>query len=287
MRILVIGGDGMLGHQLFKALGQRHEVVATLRQPLEAYAAFGFFTRGNTRAGIDLRNPEQVSRVIGEFRPAAVVNAAGIVKQRADGAEGIPAIEINALFPHRLAAICAQAGAYLVHFSTDCVFSGRKGGYSEADIPDPVDLYGRSKLLGEVSGPGCITLRTSLIGPELGRKLGLLEWFLSQKGTAPGYRRAIFSGLTSLEQARVVQRVLEKSPKSSGIYHVSAQPISKLDLLRMIAEEFRLDTQIVPDDRVAIDRSLDSGRFRQEFGYTPPSWRAMVAELARVAGGAP
>jgi dTDP-4-dehydrorhamnose reductase len=286
MRILIIGGDGMLGHQVLKTLAPRHDVVATVRLPLDAYAAFPLYTPANTLSGLDVRKAEGVRAALREFRPDAVVNAAGIVKQRGEASEAIPAIEINALFPHRLAEMCAQAGAYLVHFSTDCVFSGKKGGYSEGDAPDPVDLYGRSKLLGELFGPGCVTLRTSMIGPELSRKHGLLEWFLSQKGTVPGYRRAVFSGLTTPEQARIVERVLEKNPRMSGTYHVSAEPISKYELLRMIAREFHLDTRIEADDKVTIDRSLDSSRFRRDFGYTPPSWHAMVAELVALAESA-
>lgn len=280
VRILIIGGDGMLGHQLLRELGARHEVRVTLRRPLADYASLGLFNAANSAAGVDVRDADAMRNEIARFRPDAVVNAAGVVKQRGEASEAIPAIEINALFPHRLAQACAEAGAYLVHFSTDCVFSGRKGGYGESETPDPVDLYGRSKLLGELSGAGCITLRTSMIGPELSRKHGLLEWFLSQRGTVQGYRRAVFSGLTTPEQARIVERVLQKMPRASGTYHVSAQPISKYELLRMVATEFRVDTRIAPDDAVAIDRSLDSSRFRAEFGYAPPSWQQMVAELA-------
>lgn len=280
MRILVIGGDGMLGHQLLRELSARHDVQATLRRPLEAYAGFGLFNERNAVGNVDVRDMDSIRKILDRFKPDAVVNAAGIVKQRGEAAEAIPSIEINGLFPHRLAQACANAGARLVHYGTDCVFSGRRGGYAEADIPDPVDLYGRSKLVGEVGGPGCMTLRTSMIGFELSRKHGLLEWFLSQAGAAPGYRRAVFSGLTTPEHARIVELVLAKGGDLSGIYQVSAEPISKYELLCMIAEEFRLNVRVEPDDRVVIDRSLDSSRFRRTFGYTPPTWQTMLAELA-------
>lgn len=286
MRILIIGGDGMLGHQLLRHLASRHEVRATLRRPLASYSALGIFSNANAYGEVDIRDPDAIRKALVAFRPDAVVNAAGIVKQRGEAEEAIPSIEINGLFPHRLSLLCAQSGIRVIHYSTDCVFSGRSGGYVEDDLPDPIDLYGRSKLIGEVGAPGCITLRTSMIGPELSRKQGLLEWFLSQKGTAPGYRRAVFSGLTTPEHARIVDRVLEKGRGQSGIYHVSAQPISKYELLRMIAREYRLDTKVEPDDRVKIDRSLDSTRFRKAFGYAPPSWDEMIAELAAQAGRA-
>ena len=284
MRVLIIGGDGMLGHQLFRHLGARHEAHVTLRKSLGEYPG-AIFSSTNATGRVDVRDADTLRGVLAAFRPDAVVNAAGIVKQRDEASAAAASIEVNALFPHRLLAMCREVDAYLIHFSTDCVFSGRKGAYTETDAPDAGDLYGRSKLLGEVAAPGCLTLRTSMIGYELSRKTGLLEWFLAQKGKVPGYRRAVFSGLTTPEHARMVELVLRQSPGKSGIYHVSGEAIAKFDLLRMIARQFGLATEVVPDDAVAIDRSLDSSRFREAFGYRAPSWEEMIAELARFATG--
>lgn len=282
MRVLIFGGDGMLGHQLLRHLSARHEVCVTLHRPIGDYPR-ALFPAANALGSVDVRDSDAVRRALTVFRPEAVVNAAGIVKQRNDAAAEAANYEINAAFPQRLAGFCREAGVYLVHFSTDCVFSGRKGCYTEADAPDPVDLYGRSKLQGEVTGPGCITLRTSMIGPELSRKTGLLEWFLAQKGRAPGFRRAVFSGLTTPEQARIVDRMLAQNTKKSGLYHVSGEAINKYELLRLIARHFGLATTVEPDDALVIDRSLDSTRFRADFGYRPPSWDVMIAELAQLA----
>src|SRR5688572_5512959 len=282
MRILVIGGDGMLGHQLCRHMKAKHTVGVTLRRPLEGHPHRALFSGLQAYGGIDVRDAQAVREAVRAFAPDAVVNAAGVVKQRGEGADAIHSIEVNGLFPHRLAEICRDAGAYLVHYSTDCVFSGRKGAYREDDLPDPVDLYGRSKLIGELDAAGCITLRTSMIGPELDRKTGLLEWFLRQKEKAPGYRRAVFSGLTTPEQARVAERVLIQQPRRSGIYHLSGEPITKFDLLCLVAKHYGLDTRVVPDDSVVIDRSLDSARFRADFAYQPPAWSDMIAELARL-----
>jgi len=278
MKVLIFGGDGMLGHQLLRHLRTRYEVRATLHQPLEAYPQALF--KGVAVGGIDVRDEDAVRSVIGTFRPDAVVNAVGVVKPSGDAAAEAMGEELNARFPQRLAALCRDAGAYLVHYSTDCVFSGRKGGYTEADTPDPVDPYGRSKLRGEVTGEGCISVRTSMIGPELSRKSGLLEWFLAQKERTLGFRRAVFSGLTTPEQARVVERILERRPRKSGLYHVSGDAINKFDLLRMIARHFGLSTMLEPDDALVIDRSLDSMRFCADFGYQAPSWDEMIGELA-------
>lgn len=284
MRLLILGGDGMLGHQLLRHARERHQVKVTLRQDLASYAAFGLFDGSNAYAGVDARRTEAVLDVLADFRPGVVVNAVGIVKQRRDAQDALPSIEINALLPHRLAVLCRAAGARLIHFSTDCVFSGRQGNYSESSAPDAEDLYGRSKLLGEVAGPSCVTLRTSMIGPELHRKSGLLEWFLAQRGPVSGYRRAIFSGFTTFELCRVVERIAARFPADGGLYHVSAAPISKYDLLCRIRDRLGRGVEIRPEDDFQCDRSLDSGRFRAQFGYVPPGWDDMIEELAQHIG---
>lgn len=280
MRILILGGDGMLGHQLLKDLSRSHQVRVTLRQERSAYNRFALFTEENSYTGIDVRVTDRLVGVLADFHPEVVINAVGVVKQRKDGLDPIPNLEINALLPHRLAALCKAIGSRLIHISTDCVFSGRTGGYAESDQPDPIDVYGHSKLLGEVTANGCITLRSSIIGPELWRRTSLLEWFLAQKGRAPGYRNAIFSGLTTIEMGRIMERLISNFPLSSGIYHVSSQPISKFDLLMLIRDKFALPIELTPDDAFHCNRSLNSDRFRRDFGYEPPTWAQMVDELA-------
>lgn len=280
MRVLVLGGDGMLGHRLLRQLRPNHEVRSTLRQDAAAYARYGLFAPESTYFGIDVRSLERLSEVFADFRPEAVVNAVGIVKQRASAHDAIPSLEINSLLPHRLSVLCRAAGARLVHLSTDCVFSGQKGMYGQEDFADAYDLYGRSKYLGEVGDPGCITLRTSIIGPELSRKSGLLEWFLAQSGTIRGFRRAIFSGFTTAEMSRLIEKLLVEHPGAQGVWHASAEPINKYDLLVAIRDRLGRDVEIVPDDDFFCDRSLDSSRFRERFGYTPPSWDQMLDELA-------
>lgn len=280
MKVLVLGGDGMLGHELFRELRSRHEARVTLRQPLSAYAAKGLFDRTNAFAGVDARAAGRVEAVLEEFRPEAVVNAIGIVKQRPESEEALASIEVNALLPHRLALACRSCGARLIHLSTDCVFSGEKGGYREDDRPDAADLYGRSKLLGEVTGEGALTLRTSMIGLGLFRKTSLVDWFLAQKGRVQGYRKAVFSGLTTRELARVIGMLIERHPQASGLYHVSAAPISKYELLVKLRERLHAQAEIVPVDEPRVDRSLDSTRFRRVFAYQPPAWDQMLDELA-------
>ncbi|MEA3195339.1 MAG: dTDP-4-dehydrorhamnose reductase [Betaproteobacteria bacterium] len=274
MKVLVLGGDGMLGHELYRELRHHHETGVTLRQQRKEFSGNHVF------AGVEARGSARLEEVIAQFRPAAVINCIGIVKQRAESEEAILSIEVNALLPHRLALACRAAGARLIQLSTDCVFSGDKGRYREEDRPDPVDLYGRSKLLGEVTGTGELTLRTSMIGLGLYRKTSLVDWFLAQKGKVEGYRKAIFSGLTTRELSRVLRMIVEKHPQASGLYHLSAAPIDKHELLVRLRERLAMNVDIVPVDQPCIDRSLDSTRFRRVFAWQPPAWDAMLDELA-------
>jgi len=279
MRILVLGGDGMLGHQLLCCLRENHNVRVTLRQDLKFYRQFKIFNAENSYPGIDIRYGEKQRNILAEFYPDFVVNAIGIIKQRKSAKESIPSIEVNSLFPHRLALACEDSNARLIHLSTDCIFSGKKGNYREDDIADAEDLYGRSKLLGEVTDEHCLTLRTSMIGPELHRKNSLFEWFLAQKGTIKGFKRAIFSGFTTIELSRIIERLIVEHPTASGLYHVSSEPISKYDLLSLIKQKMKISIQIVPEDHFECNRSLDSSRFRKDFNYSPPSWPQMIDEL--------
>ncbi len=282
MRILILGGDGMLGHRLHMHLLQRdHDVRVTLRRGLADYARYELFTPENSYTGVEVRDQGKLLEAFANFRPEAVVNAVGIVKQRGAAKEAIPSLEVNSLLPHRLALLCRAAGARLVHMSTDCVFSGRRGNYTEEDIPDPEDLYGRTKLLGEVAEPGCVTLRTSILGLELSRKTGLIEWFLAQKGTTIwGFTKAIYAGLTTAEMSRVIERVLVEHPELSGVWQVASEPISKYDLLVRFSEILgRDDVNIVPEDSVRIDRSLSALAFEKATGYSAPDWNEMLEEL--------
>jgi dTDP-4-dehydrorhamnose reductase len=269
----------MLGHQLLRQWQGRHDVRVTLRRDPGAYAGFGLFKPENSYYGVDIVHTDELVGVLADFHPQAVVNAVGIVKQQSAAKESIPSIDINALFPHRLAVLCQAVGARLIHMSTDCVFSGRKGNYQESDLSDAEDLYGKSKYLGEVHEAHSVTLRTSIIGTELSRKKSLVEWLLAQKGPIKGYQKAVFSGFTTMEMARIIESLLVQHPHASGLYHVSSAPISKLELLAKIKEKLGLSVQIVADESVSIDRSLDSRRFRMEFGYMPPAWDDMLDEL--------
>ncbi len=280
MRILVLGVSGMLGNAMLRTLSQTdaHEAWGTARST----ALLSNFDPPLTKrivTGIDVENVDALTTLLAEVRPAAVINCIGLVKQLAQADDPLSALPINAILPHRLARLCGLIGARLVHISTDCVFSGRKGGYRESDPSDAEDLYGRSKYLGEVDYPNAITLRTSIIGHELGSARGLVGWFLAQEGRINGYRKAIFSGLPTVELSRVVRDVVLPRPDLKGLYHVAAEPIAKLELLHLIRDAYGKTIDIVPDDRLSIDRSLNAERFQAATGYVAPGWPELVARM--------
>lgn len=282
MRALILGGDGMLGHALQDAWTPRHEVWVTLRRDRGAYGPGAARFGERALFGIDARRDEALETALARARPEVVVNAVGIVKQREAAHDPVLSVEVNALLPHRLARCCAAAGARLVHVSTDCVFSGARGGYTERDPPDPIDLYGRTKWLGEVADqPHVLTLRTSIIGLELGRATGLVEWFLGQRGRVRGYRRARYTGLTTAALGRALEHLLLQADPPTGLWHLASAPIDKHDLLTRLSRRLgRTDVELVPDDSVVCDRSLDGRALEARTTYRVPSWDAMLDELA-------
>ena len=256
------------------------EVRGTARSLDAVPAPFVDRFRDQVETGVDVLDRPTLRRVIADARPDVVVNAVGVIKQVPTVANTALTAEVNGLLPHVLAQVCNDIGARLVHPSTDCVFSGRRGAYNEDDVPDPVDFYGRSKLLGEVTTSPHLTLRTSIIGPELTGKASLVEWFLGQRGTTVrGFRRAIYSGLPTAELAALIGDVVVEHPDLSGLWHVASEPIDKHRLLQLVGEAYGWSGEIVPDDTVVIDRSMNADRLRQEIGYAAPPWPELVKRM--------
>lgn len=281
MRLLVLGGTGMLGHKLWQHASGPLDAWATIRGEELSGPAAAVLDPDRVVTGVSAEDPASVARALERSGADAVVNCIGIVKQSSAASDPVPSIKVNSLFPHQAAAICRERGARFVHVSTDCVFSGSRGSYTEDDVPDAGDLYGRSKLLGEATGPGSLTVRTSIIGRELASEFGLVEWFLGEAGgSVRGFSKAIFSGFTTQALAAVLTSILTGHPELEGLWHVSAEPIDKDRLLRMVRDAYGVEVEIEADDSVAIDRSLDSSRFRGATGWQPPGWEQMIEEMA-------
>ena len=252
MRVLVLGASGMLGNAVLKVMAEREDwtIYGTLRSPSETLQAA--VPTVKFLHGVNAEQPDSLVEAFSNSRPTIVINCIGLVKQLAGAEDPLEAIPINSLLPHRLAKLCELSDARFIHVSTDCVFSGRKGGYSETDLPDAEDIYGRTKLLGEVNYPNAITLRTSIIGHELGSTHGLVDWFLSQQEHVKGFAGAIFSGLPTCELSRVIRNFVIPNRQIHGIYHVAAKPISKYDLLQLINLRYRKGLLIEADNKIKI-----------------------------------
>lgn len=287
-RILVLGGTGMLGHILWERLSQRFpNAYTTIRRGIKDYGNESLFRSDRIIEHIDVMDFSILEGTVRGIKPDVILNCIGMTKRREEPQNSIPSVILNALFPHKLAKLAADLKAKLIHFSTDCVFDGSTGYYSDNAPPNATDLYGRTKALGEVTGNNVLTLRSSFIGKEMCEGTELLEWFLSQKGVVCGFKNAIYSGLTTLELCRVIEKLLMDYPSASGLYNISSEPISKFDLLRLIGEKMHRSAVIIPDESFHCDRSLDSGRFRKDFNYAPPTWTIMAEELSQEYGMQP
>ncbi len=277
MKVLVIGASGMIGSTVLRVMSEKKEwqLSGTVRNG-DAKRFFSAPIAERIVEGVDVEHPDALAKVLDAIRPDVVINCAGLTKHKPEAEDPLISIPINTLMPHRLAGLCKLAGARLIHVSTDCVFSGERGNYTEEDFADARDVYGKSKALGEVTYPHTVTLRTSTIGHEFETKYGLLEWFLSQEWRCKGYNRAVFSGLPTVVFAEVVRDVVIPNPELSGLYHVAAQPINKFDLIKLIAKVYGKQIEIEPDDRLVIDRSLDATRFREATGYVAPGWLELI-----------
>lgn len=262
------------------AESSEHQVFGAIRSNASK-SLFPASMHTNLVLGGDIENADALIQLFLNVRPQVVINCIGLIKQLSHANDALRAIPVNALLPHRIAHLCALSGARLVHVSTDCVFSGSKGGYLESDPPDAQDLYARTKLLGEVDYPNAITLRTSIIGHELTGANGLVGWFLQQQGTCKGYTKAIFSGLPTVELARVIRDVILPRADLHGLYHVSSTPINKHELLAMIATSYGKKINIIPDSQLVIDRSLNAERFNAATGYAPAPWPELVEMMRR------
>jgi dTDP-4-dehydrorhamnose reductase len=282
-KVLVLGAGGMLGHKLCQCLSE-HEVVGTVKKNTEFYHKFHHvFNKVKLIGDVDVLDNEKLQQTIRNVKPDFIINCIGIVKQLKEANNAFLSVAINSLLPHQLAILCEDTGSKLITISTDCVFDGTRGGYCENDSSNAYDLYGKSKFLGETTDEerAAITLRTSFIGRELITPThGLLEWFLSQrKKTVKGFKKAIYSGFTSIEMAKIINMIIKNYPNTHGVYHVASKPISKYNLLCLVKEIYKLDINIIGDEEFCCDLSLNMNKFTQATGYVAPQWEEMIHQV--------
>lgn len=273
----------MIGHQLWNKL--RHQfpgqVYGTLKQPVSHYAHFKLFEEAKIFSGVDVMDFKSIEKVLNELKPQWIINCIGVTLRKTEAADFEKCIELNSMLPHRLKAWATAHQAKVIHFSTDCIFDGSQGNYTEADAPSAKDLYGKSKFLGEIQGPHALTLRLSFFGRELEKKTEIVEWLLAQKGKKiKGYSRAMYSGISTLRLAQEVSKIIQKFPTLNGLYHISSKPISKYDMLVLLNEAFNTQIEIEKFDDFVNDKSLNSTPYKQITSFTPPEWKEMIQELA-------
>lgn len=277
MRILIIGATGMLGYSLFSNLNEHSNlsVFGTVRN-ITGKEHFFKDTQLQIISGVDAYDITSLEKAVAEVYPDVVINCVGLIKQHGISKQHIDAVKINALLPHALANICDQVNAKLIHFSTDCVFTGEVGLYTEDSLPDARDLYGKSKCLGEVNYGKHLTLRTSIIGHELTSAVSLVDWFLSQCESTKGFSKAIFSGLPTSYIAKLMVDCILPNPEVAGLLHLSVDPIDKYTLLQLVAKQYQKQITIVESQDLVIDRSLNSDEFRHLTKFSPPPWSELV-----------
>jgi dTDP-4-dehydrorhamnose reductase len=281
MRVLVLGATGMLGSSVIKILSENlsNSIFGTIQSQIYK-DLFSAALKDKLIISGDLLNIECTAKLIRQISPNVIINCVGIVKQLASSDDPLRIVPINSLFPHQIARICQALKIRMIHISTDCVFSGNgNGNYLESDISDATDLYGKTKYIGEVSYPNTITLRTSIIGHELRNAHGLVEWFLSQSGSCVGYSQFLFSGLPAIVLAKIIRDVVIPREEMQGVFHIASEPISKYSLLRLIAQIYEKDIEIVPSEAIKINRTLNPRLFNDMTGYLAPDWSKMVMEM--------
>lgn len=280
IRVMVLGASGMLGNAVFRMFALSPNFITLgLVRTTNSLSFLANDLHSHIICNVDLENIDSLIDLFSKSRPQVVINCVGVVKQALAAEDPMAVISVNTLLPHRLARLCDLVGARLVHISTDCVFSGAKGMYKEVDTSDAQDFYGRSKYLGEVDYPNAITLRTSIIGHHMNGTQNLIRWFLEQQGAVKGFRKAVFSGLPTVELAHIIRDYVIPRPKLHGVYHVSAKPISKYELLCLVANVYGKSIEIQPDEHLVIDRSLDSTLFRQVTNYEPKGWKELIQQM--------
>jgi len=277
MNILVLGATGMLGHTVFQLLSERPDwgVYGTVRNP-DVKKIFPVELSKKLVLCGDLKSQSELAGIFNQLKPDIVINCLSIAKELLKSVDTLEFIQNYSLLPQRLSWLCKESNARLVQISSDGVFSGKEGGYIESDFPDAEDIYGISKLLGEVYCSNAITIRTSIIGHGLQSKNGLLEWFLAQENSCNCFTRAIFSGLPTVVLAQVIRDIIIPSPDLTGLYHIASKPISKFDLLSMVAKRYKKNIRILPDDQLALDRSLRAEKFERDTGYIAPDWPELI-----------
>ena len=282
MKILILGGNGMIGHKMYQTISKIHkDTWVTLRKSLTSYSYSEIYNPEKVIDNIDLINFQTISNQLNKINPDIVVNACGITIRRGIETLKSNSIILNSALPHFLNEWVTSNNKRLIHFSTDCVFTGAKGDYIDNDNKDASDLYGSTKSMGEViDSKFAITLRGSMIGSELENKTELFEWFLKQKNKKiKGFNKVIYSGITTTKMAEIVLKLIDQFPNLSGVYNISSKPISKFELLKLWNNLFDINANIEIDNSYTSNKNLISDNFYRTISMEQPDWVELSSQL--------
>jgi dTDP-4-dehydrorhamnose reductase len=280
-KVLVLGIEGMLGHVVGGVLSEDFNVVGTSRKSVDSDSPIRqILPNLLIHQNLDVRDESSIRKVVEVLRPEYVINCVGVIKQKLEPSSYVDCIDINSALPHRLASICGDFGSRLIHFSTDCVFSCKPGVKDLLTLPDPQDLYGRSKLLGELNHENSLTIRTSIVGRQISGSESLFEWLLSQKGKKiSGYSKALYTGVTTKTLAKILKQIIAKEIDLHGVWQVASSEISKYDLLNLVNDKLNLGISIEENSDFECDRRLDGSEFTRSTSIEVPSWIEMIEEF--------
>lgn len=278
-RVLILGANGMLGGSILRYFTEQKnfQTYGIVRSKEAQQLLLSQCDAKVIRVEAD-NGFVNIQQAIYDIKPHVVFNCIGVIKQKKAAEQYPETIAINSLLPHKIANYCSEVNAKLIHFSTDCVFDGSEGNYTEKNLPNAIDLYGKSKHLGEISYGGHLTLRTSIIGHELGTNYSLIDWFLSQHNEVQGYSSAIFSGLPTVTVARFCHKYAMSS-ELKGLYHLSSKPIDKYALLQLVSHQYLHRIKIKNNASVVVNRSLNSEKLYIKTGFIAAPWPNLIKEM--------
>lgn len=283
MKVALLGSTGMIGHRVLLELlkCEQIDVVGLSRSTNHKSLIQKFSDRDGFYEGVDMADFKQVELLLEKIKPEVIINAVGITIRKLNQPDSFEkAFQVNTLLPKTLQKWVQKNNARLIHLSTDCVFSGAKGNYTEIDIPDANDVYGKTKFAGEVEGKNCLTLRFSAIGRELESHTELLDWFLQQNNkNIQGHEKAIYTGLTTAQLSEEIVKIVLNHKNLEGLYQISNQAISKYELLCLLKKAYGLNLNIEKIDGKNSNKALLSNKYKEATGFVPRDWSTLINNL--------
>jgi len=283
LKILILGAGGMLGHKLYQTLSKTYDdVIPVFRKNKEHYHKFNLYKPEKMIGNTDVTDQSKLLAVLNSVKPDIICNCIGKTTRKINSEDSQSVIYLNSFLPHFISKWSSENNSYFIHFSTDCVFSGKNGPYKPNDFRDSRDLYGLSKILGETNSKYGLTIRTSIVGREIENQTEFFEWIFSSKNkSVSGYKNVFYSGVTTNYLSEVVAQLITKDSKSHGLLQVASPPISKLNLIKKVNSLFGLGMKINTDASKVSNKILSPVKFTITSGIKTQTWDEMLNTLKK------